>query len=59
MLPCALLGFVLFCFVLFDQHVVWVGCSVAHIEVLVLTCTILDLDDLQMMTSSWFEQIHK
>jgi hypothetical protein len=102
MLPCALLGFVLFCFVLFDcfvwfclfvlfcfvfclvclfaclfvcfflffvfncfsfetrfQHVVWVGCSAAHTEVLVLTYKILDLDNLQMMTSSWFEQIHK
>ena len=41
------------------QHVVWVGCSSAHTEVLVLICTILDLDNLQMMTSSWFEQIHK
>jgi hypothetical protein len=41
------------------QHVVWVGCSAAHTEVLVLTYKILDLDNLQMMTSSWFEQIHK
>ena len=41
------------------QHVVWVGCSSAHIKVLVLTHYILDLDNLQMVTSSWFEQIHK
>ena len=41
------------------QHVVWVGCFSAHTEVLVLTYNILDLDNLQMMISSWFEQIHK
>jgi len=41
------------------QHVVWVGCSSAHTKVLVLTHNILDLDNSQMMTSSWFEQIHK
>jgi hypothetical protein len=40
------------------QHVVWVGCSAAHTEVLVLTYKILDLDNLQMMTSSCFKQIH-
>ena len=41
------------------QHVVWVWCSSAHTKVLVLTHKILDVDNLQIMTSSWFEQIHR